>query len=41
MDIYRLYCIDILISNDGGEFDDAWVRRLTFEVDGLELSVIV
>lgn len=37
---YPPYRIDILTSIDGVEFDEAWPRRTTAVVDGLELPVI-
>jgi len=37
---YPPYRIDIITSIDGVEFDAAWVRRITVDVDGVSLPVI-
>ncbi len=37
---YPPYRIDILTTIDGVEFDDAWSRRLSIDVDGLPMEVI-
>ncbi len=37
---YPPYRIDILTSIDGVDFEDAWERRLSIDIDGLHLDVI-
>lgn len=37
---YPPHRIDIITSIDGVEFDDAWDRRLTIDVDGLLVDFI-
>lgn len=37
---YPPYRIDILTSIDGVDFEDAWERRLSINIDGLQLEVI-
>ncbi len=37
---YPPYRIDILTSIDGVDFEDAWERRLSIDIDGLHLNVI-